>query len=74
MTWKDLSELHIASVDSGDDTLFDAVIKGKIAEAIWKIDQRRDAATSATLLGEVADVAARNDLMKAFGVERFVDM
>jgi hypothetical protein len=40
-TWKDLSEIHIASVDSGDDTLFDAVVKGKIAETIWRIDQRR---------------------------------
>ena len=49
-TWKDLSEIHIASVDSGDDTLFDAVVKGKIAETIWRIDQRRDAATSATYL------------------------
>ena len=47
MTWKDLSELHIASVDSGDDTFFDTVMKGKIAEAIWKIDTRNNAATSA---------------------------
>ena len=74
MTWKDLSELHIASVDSGDDTLFDTVMKGKIAEAIWKIDTRNNAATSATPLGNGAGVAASEDVLKAFGVERFVDM
>jgi hypothetical protein len=74
VTWKDLSELHIASVDSGDDTFFDTVMKGKIAEAIWKIDTRNNAATSATPLGNGAGVAASEDVLKAFGVERFVDM
>jgi hypothetical protein len=49
-TWKDLSDIHIASVDSGDDTLFDAVVKGKIAEAIYKINQRRSASTTSTSL------------------------
>jgi DNA polymerase-1 len=62
VTWKDLSELHIASVDSGDDTFFDTVMKGKIAEAIWKIDTRNNAATSATPLGKGAGVAASEDM------------
>jgi hypothetical protein len=74
MTWKDLSELHLTSLATEDDTLFDRVLGGKIAEACWKIDTRRNAATLATLLGKDAEVAALQDILKAFGVERFVDM
>jgi hypothetical protein len=38
MSWKDLSELHLASLATEDDTLFDRVMQGKIAEACWRID------------------------------------
>ena len=73
-TWKDLSDIHIASVDSGDDTLFDAVVKGKISEEIYKINQRRSASTTSTSLSNVEDVESVAALMKSFEVERFIDM
>ena len=75
MSWKDLSELHLASLATEDDTLFDRVIQGKIAEACWRIDQRNHAASSASSPGDSANDAARiEDLMRAFGVERFSEM
>jgi DNA polymerase I-like protein with 3'-5' exonuclease and polymerase domains len=74
MTWKDLSELHLASLETENDDLLDKVLGGKIAEAIWEIDTRKNAATLATSLGNSAGVAASEDVLKAFGVERFVDM
>lgn len=72
--WKDLSELHVASIDSGDDTLFDKIVGGKITEAIWRIDNRSFAASSASSLGVEDDDAATVRLMRAFGVVRFADM
>lgn len=74
MSWKDLSELHLASLATEDDTLFDRVMQGKIAEACWRIDQRKRAASSSTHPGNSEDDAALENALKALGVERFVNM
>jgi hypothetical protein len=46
MSWKDISELHLASLATEDDTLFDRVMWGRVEEARWKIRQRRRASSS----------------------------
>jgi len=41
VTWKDLSELHLASLRTEDNTLFDAVMNGLIAKARWEVQNRK---------------------------------
>jgi len=75
MSWKDISELHLASLATEDDTLFDRVMWGRIEEARWKIRQRRRASSSSlSPRGDEDDEARLAELMRAFGVERFSDM
>jgi RecA-family ATPase len=74
MSWKDLSELHLASLATEDDTLFDRVLGGKIAAACWRIDQRKLASTSSTSLYQVEEVEALKHALRALGAERFADM
>jgi DNA polymerase I-like protein with 3'-5' exonuclease and polymerase domains len=65
MSWKDLSELHLASLATDDDTLFDRVMQGKIAEAIWKIDQRK---VNPHLFKSDTPMPSEFDLNKSFPV------
>jgi len=66
MPWKDLSELHLASLRTKDDTLFDQVLGGKIAEAIWKIDNRVN--TPLLFKSDSRGIGSESDLNKSFPV------
>jgi DNA polymerase I-like protein with 3'-5' exonuclease and polymerase domains len=65
MSWKDLSELHLASLATEDDTLFDRVIQGKIAAACWRIDQRQK---NPDLFKSDPSLQSDSDLNKSFPV------
>ena len=74
MGWKDISELHLASLATEDDTLFDRVIQGKIAQARWNLEQRKSASSSSTFLYEGEEGEALMRALRVLGVERFADM
>jgi DNA polymerase I-like protein with 3'-5' exonuclease and polymerase domains len=61
--WKDISELHLASLATPEDDLFDQVMGGLIAKARWEIDARQ--------AGRVLDAdgeETQTDLMPAYKV------